>query len=210
MISVCGLKAAKWIACWQIPALLKKFEPDARDIVELIEPGDHVVGFSYGGVVALLAAAERSDDIASLTVIEPPALDVARGDEDVERLVDDLVSTLSMDAPLVTKLEAFAELIVIPGPPMDPLPPPIEQGARMLMSCRRPWEARIPVSELRTASFPKLVVSGEGNPGLIKVCDALEEQLAAERAHVPGNGHMIPFVPSFNDVLGDFLERASA
>ena len=33
------------------------FEADAQLVARLLEPGDHLVGHSYGGVVALLAAA---------------------------------------------------------------------------------------------------------------------------------------------------------
>ena len=43
-----------------------------RWVAELLEPGDHLVGHSYGGVVALLAAAETPERVRSLTVIEPP------------------------------------------------------------------------------------------------------------------------------------------
>ena len=55
------------------------FEPDAAWVAELLRPGDHVVGHSYGGVISLLAAAVRPDLLGSLTVIEPPATRVALG-----------------------------------------------------------------------------------------------------------------------------------
>src|SRR5688572_33498787 len=53
------------------------FESDAPLVAELLEPGDHLVGHSYGGVIALLAAALRPEALRSLTVIEPPAIRVA-------------------------------------------------------------------------------------------------------------------------------------
>ncbi len=40
------------------------FEPDAALVAELLEPGDHLVGHSYGGVISLLAAAQRPDALA--------------------------------------------------------------------------------------------------------------------------------------------------
>src|SRR5436309_3135095 len=49
------------------------FEVDAKDIAEILPPGAHLVGHSYGGVVSLLAAAARPDLVHSLAVIEPPA-----------------------------------------------------------------------------------------------------------------------------------------
>jgi pimeloyl-ACP methyl ester carboxylesterase len=47
--------------------------------LEFLEPGTHLVGHSYGGVIALLAAARRPELLRSLTVVEPPAMRVARG-----------------------------------------------------------------------------------------------------------------------------------
>ena len=53
------------------------FEIDAGFVADQIEPGDHLVGHSYGGVVCLLSAARRPQALGSLTVIEPPATRVA-------------------------------------------------------------------------------------------------------------------------------------
>src|SRR3954447_24293795 len=55
------------------------FEDEAVWLGPFVEPGTHLVGHSYGGVIALLAAALYSDRVRSLTVIEPPCLGVARG-----------------------------------------------------------------------------------------------------------------------------------
>ena len=49
----------------------------------MLEPGDHLVGHSYGGVITLLAAAARPGSLRSLTVIEPPATQVAIDDPEV-------------------------------------------------------------------------------------------------------------------------------
>ena len=66
------------------------FEDEAVWLQPFLEPGSHVVGHSYGGVIALLAVAKQPESVRSLTVIEPPALGVARGrpavDEFVERI----------------------------------------------------------------------------------------------------------------------------
>src|SRR5262245_23584393 len=63
------------------------FEDHARLVARLLRPGDHLVAHSYGGVICLLAAASAPERIRSLTVIEPPALGVARGDPAVEEFV---------------------------------------------------------------------------------------------------------------------------
>jgi pimeloyl-ACP methyl ester carboxylesterase len=63
------------------------FAVDAADIAGLLGDGAHLVAHSYGGVGALLAAAECPAAVRSLTLIEPAAFAVARGDPDVEALV---------------------------------------------------------------------------------------------------------------------------
>src|SRR3954454_21809412 len=63
------------------------FDLDAVALCERLRPGSHVVGHSAGGVVALLAAARAPELISSLVVIEPPAMDVARGTPTVESFI---------------------------------------------------------------------------------------------------------------------------
>src|SRR5690242_17626930 len=64
------------------------FERDAGDVADLLGDGAHLVGHSYGGVVSLLAAARRPAAVRSLTVIEPPALGLVRGNP----VADDFVT----------------------------------------------------------------------------------------------------------------------
>jgi len=56
------------------------YDDEAVWLDAFLEPGTHLVGHSYGGVIALLAAARRPELLRSLTVVEPPAMRVARGD----------------------------------------------------------------------------------------------------------------------------------
>jgi pimeloyl-ACP methyl ester carboxylesterase len=84
------------------------------------------------------------------------------------------------------------------------------QGARTLMVERGPWEAEIPLSVLRAAPFPKLVVSGAHSRAFDAVCDVLETRLDAERVVLPGAGHSVQRLGEpFNAVLTDFVERAT-
>ena len=48
------------------------FEDEAVWLDRFLRPGTHLVGHSYGGVISLLAAARRPEQLRSLTVIEPP------------------------------------------------------------------------------------------------------------------------------------------
>src|SRR4051795_13485299 len=63
------------------------FEEHAALVAEAVAGGAHLVGHSYGGVITLLAAAGVPDAIHSLTVIEPPAMGVARGNPVVDEFI---------------------------------------------------------------------------------------------------------------------------
>ena len=187
------------------------FERDAELVADLLEPGDHLVGHSYGGVISLLAAAARPDALRSLTVIEPPATQVAAGDPHVATFAArgaELYESAKRDDP-ETFLRSFLAAVGSAFDPPTPLPPDLAQGAQALTVERGPWEAEIPLEELAAAPFPKRVVSGAHLSAFDTICDVLERELPAERAVLPGYGHVVQLHPEFNDVLAAFVERAS-
>src|SRR5437763_12131109 len=67
------------------------FEDEALWLEQFVEPGTHLVGHSYGAVVSLFAAARSADQLKSLTVVEPPAFGIARGDPAVDAFIDKIV-----------------------------------------------------------------------------------------------------------------------
>jgi pimeloyl-ACP methyl ester carboxylesterase len=183
------------------------FEDQASELAELIEPGDHLVGHSYGGVVSLLAAAERANVLASLTVIEPPAFALGLDDPAVERFLDAFGSGYPRDP--VGYLRFFLPLVGSSMRVPDPLPPALELGARAAIAERFPSEAEIPLDALRAAPFRKLVISGGHHAAFDAVCDVLERELGAERAVVRGAGHSVPRTGDpFNRALVEFITRA--
>lgn len=184
------------------------FEEHAEWLAERLEPGDHLCGHSYGGVVCLLAAA-RFGALRSLTVLEPPATSVARGNPAADAFAAG-AARLWREGPREPEafLRGFLAAVGSAFDPPSPLPPELEQGARTLMVERGPWEAEIPLAELRALPFPKLVVSGAHHAAFDAICDALERALRAERAVCPGAGHSVQAAPGFNDVLERFLVAA--
>jgi pimeloyl-ACP methyl ester carboxylesterase len=187
------------------------FEHDAALVAGLLEPGDHLVGHSYGGVITLLAAATRPDLVRSLTVIEPPATRVAAGQPDVDEFAARGAEVYALGTTLdpETFLRRFLAAVGSSLDPPSPLPPEVEQGARALAVERGPWEADIPLDELAAAAFPKLVVSGNRHPAFDGICDVLEKRLPAERVVLEGYGHTVQRHPDFNTHLAGFVERAS-
>ena len=186
------------------------FDDDSVWLAALLEPGDHLVGHSYGGVVTLLAAALRPAAVASLTVIEPPCLDVARGDPAVEAF---LAGGKKLRASGPREPEAYLRVFLASvgaPPPPSPLPAALLAGTLVLMAERPPWEARIPLAELAAAPFPTLVVSGGHHAALDAVCDALEAGIGAQRAVIPGAGHAVQRTGEpFNLLLDAFVRSAS-
>jgi pimeloyl-ACP methyl ester carboxylesterase len=187
------------------------FDVDAELVADGLQHGDHLVGHSYGGVIALLAAARRPDAVASLTVVEPPATRVAAGNPAVDAFAagaEELWATGPKGDP-----EAFLEVFLVAVGsdfhPPSPLPPDLEQGARTLIRERLPSEADIPLDRLAAAPFPKLVVSGAHHPAFDAICDALERELSAERVVLRGHGHSVQRHPDFNEHLASFVERAT-
>jgi pimeloyl-ACP methyl ester carboxylesterase len=179
------------------------FADEAVWLERFLEPGTHLVGQSYGGVIALLAAARRPELLASLTVIEPPAFDVARGHTAVEAFV---ASGAAISGDPETYLRGFLELVGS-SQPEHPLSAALLQGARTLMVERPPWEAEIPLDELAATPFPKLVVSGGHSPAFDAVCDVLEARLGARRAVLPGAGHGPQRLGEpFNELLASFVK----
>jgi pimeloyl-ACP methyl ester carboxylesterase len=185
------------------------FEDEAVWLEDLIEPGTHLVGHSYGGVIALLSAARYPERLRSLTVVEPPALAVARGNPRVDEFVA-RSAALWESGPRDPEsfLRGFLEAVNAP-PPRGSISPALLQGARTLMVERYPWTADIPLDELAATPFPKLVVSGAHSEAFDAVCDVLEQRLGAQRAVLPGAGHAVQLLGEpFNDLLASFVEQA--
>ena len=185
------------------------YEDEAAWLEQYLEREAHLVGHSYGGVIALFAAARFPELVRSLTVIEPPCLLVAQGDPAVDEFIDasDELWENGPDDP-----EAFLRLFleaVGSSLPRGEVSPALLQGARTLRVERYPWRAEIPLDELAATPFPKLVVSGAHSAPFDAVCDVLERELGAQRAVLPGAGHSVQRLGEpFNELLAAFVERA--
>jgi pimeloyl-ACP methyl ester carboxylesterase len=187
------------------------FSDEAVWLEPFLEPGTHLVGHSYGGVISLLAAARRPELLRSLTVIEPPAFGIARGRPGVDEFIERIEWHWS-EGPRdpAEFLRGFLGLVGSSIPPGN-FTPELLQGARTLMVERSPAEALFPFGELAGAPFPKLAVSGGHDPAFESVCDVLEERLQAERAVLPGAGHSVQRLGEpFNELLASFVAHAEA
>lgn len=182
------------------------FAEQASEIAELIEPGTHLVGHSYGGVISLLAAAQAGERLRSLTVIEPPAFGLVRGHPAVEDLITRLQAAFA-DAGITPRdfLARFAAAVGSSVAVPETLSPTLEGSVRATMVERRPWEAEIPFEAIRAGGFGVLVVSGGHDITYDLVCDVLTERLGARRAVIAGARHSVQRTGApFNELLTSF------
>lgn len=133
---------------------------DADDIAGLLGDGAHLVGHSYGGVAAMLAAARRPEAVRSLTLIEPGCYQAAADHPVVAAALEANragLAELPADLPPETYLAAATDAVGLP--PLEPTPRRLRAAASALRE-RPCWEAPIPVAALAAAPWPKLVITG--------------------------------------------------
>lgn len=189
----------------------KDFEQDAPYIADLLGEGAHLVGHSYGGIVALLAAAQRSEAVLSLAVIEPPVFQIGAGDPEVDAMAHDFQQLFTEETDPEAFMRQFLALSGVPAQlPPSPFPPPLLASARDTMTVRGPWEAVVPVAVLRDTPFPKLVISGGHRRAYEVIADRLAEQIGGRRAVIPGKQHSVQETgESFNRVVEAFWNDAA-
>lgn len=188
------------------------FASQSQAIAELIEPGTHLVGHSYGGVISMLAASLVPERLRSLTVIEPPAFGLVRGQPVVEELIGRLEPIFS-DHGLPAREFFLSFAAIVGATPHLPavLPPQTEASITASRVEPLPWEATIPLDALRAAGLPMLVFSGGHNAAFDAVCDLIADRLGAERLVLPGRAHSVQRTGDpFNARLEAFVDSVES
>lgn len=171
-------------------------------MIELAGEGAHLVGHSYGGAIALLAA-RRASALVSLTLIEPVISDLLRDDGSAEaaaELVDVVRGFFAAmeTADEKTALKGFVDYWNADGA-WDNLPPEAHDGLAAL--------ARKIAKEVRGVAFtpsaafaldtvelPVLVLTGEDTREAPKRMSELMVRVLPRATHgvIAGAGHMSP------------------
>lgn len=167
------------------------WEDHIADAISLIGDGVHLVGHSYGGVIAMLVATRRPELVRSLTVIEPPAFGLAYGRPAVDALVAHLKPIFDPASGLTEEqfTMAFTGVIGAPPPDVTSISSQMRAQIRAQMTEPVPWSAPIDLNRIAAAPFPKLVLSGNWHPAFDAVCDVLTDWLPARRLVLTGRGH---------------------
>ena len=175
-------------------AVGEDFLRDGDDIAELMGDGAHLVGHSYGGIGASLAAARRPDATLSLTLLEPATFGMGQCDPAARALVAEVRRLWDQDLP---DAEWVLNFLTAVGSNPDAFGPEFIAAAEPLVPLLRRgrplWESELPLAALASAPFPKLVVSGNHSTGFDAICDDLAERISASRAVIAGAGHEIQF-----------------
>jgi len=188
------------------------FLRDGDDIADLMGDGAHLVGHSYGGLGVLCAAARRLDATLSITLLEPAAFTLGQGHPAARTLVDEVRLLWDTELPDEDWVVRFLKAV---GSDPDSLSPELIATAVPLVPVLRrgrpPWEPELPLAELASAAFPKLVVSGGHSAGFDAICDDLAERIGATRMTVKGAGHEVQFTGRpLNDALLALWRTASS
>jgi pimeloyl-ACP methyl ester carboxylesterase len=193
------------------------FDDQAADIADFLGKSAHLVGSSFGAVLALIVAQREPGRIRSLTVIEPPAWGVARGDPAVEEQLAGFSLTPAEAARLGPDL-AFSKFLEGIGAEAEEsaLTEMDRKNAAASFQETPLLEAPVSLESLSATKLPLLVVSGglqaatqryrNRRLAFHRVCQALAAVTGAEWAQFPGAGHN-PHLedPGFNRRLRAFL-----
>ena len=190
-------------------------EVDATWVAEMLGGGSHLVGHSYGGLVALAAAGLRPDAVKSLTLVEAPVYSAAADNPAVQAFQVEQGRIQSSDLALLPKLMRFSQLVMIPREDMGNRPT-MEQLTAMgagLAAMRSPddWDSRPALTTIIQAKIPVLAVSGGGNPAFVAIGEGLA-RMTGGRHIVIKSGHHLPQLieGQFNDAIDAFMRDAES
>jgi pimeloyl-ACP methyl ester carboxylesterase len=185
------------------------FERDATLLAPLLNEGSHLVGHSYGGMVALCMAVADPGAICSLTLIEPPAYSFGLGNpavDDMARVNRDLFENPPADP--MEMMQLFFGHVGIDMELPDPVPEaflPIAQAfADDFGNIRAPDEAHFEASSIAAGGYPILVLTSGRIAGFEAIAGAIAAQTGAEHVTVPGTDHA---VQNAGDRVNPLLEK---
>ena len=185
-------------------------EADGEWAAELLGDGAHLVGHSFGGLVALAAAARSPDSVRSVTLIEPALLKIATSYPAVRKTVLGLAVTMLLPFSPATRARRAMKLLGIPdvfGREEADLAELGRSLSRANLPSKKWMLERLAV--LRDRNIPLLVISGEASDCFIGTGKAAVAAGGGRFMIVPSENHFPQWAGTpFNKVMSDFWTEA--
>ena len=197
---------------------------DAVWVADMLGDGANLIGHSWGGATALLAAARRPDGVRSLVLVEPALQGLAMADPEFETNPAVKAAVMRFIEPLLTArtpgdyARAFTRTLVEP-PGMDNAVGVVERddAAATQLGCSilqgrmaLPPALRQAAEIVAQAKIPVLVVSGGWNPSIDVVAGVVARATGGRHATVPSPNHFPQFEnpDEFNRVVDAFMRES--
>jgi pimeloyl-ACP methyl ester carboxylesterase len=189
-------------------------EADGELIAELLGDGAHLVGHSFGGCVALAAAARRPEAMKTLTLIEPGMQLVALDKLPVILFLLRVLAALKLSFSEETRVKRFAKVMRIPEA-MGGGATTREEFEAMGRAASR---VRVPSKEtlirqlaaVKSAGLPLMVVTGGWSPGIDATADVVASLGNGKRVTIASPHHFPQAISDeFNQVLIRFIRDSS-
>jgi pimeloyl-ACP methyl ester carboxylesterase len=174
--------------------------------------GAHLVGHSFGGCVALAAAARRPEAVRSLTLIEPGMQLLAMSNPEVRKLGMRMLATIDLTFSPAKRAKRFAALLHIPdeirgGSDAEEF----KRMGRAIAKLKPPSKALLQrqLGLVREHAIPLLVVTGGWSPGFDAVGETVASRAGGRHIIIRSPHHFPQLISEeFNTTLTSFMREA--